>query len=317
MNILVTGCAGSTGSVTAERLLAQGHTVIGIDNLFNAHASTVDNLASHGNFTYVQGSILDKAVMQSLGEKHFDHVYHFAAVVETKHFYESPVLTYETNCHGTKLMLDFAQQNGVKSFLNASSSEVFGHQQSFPSQVTNQITFDSPLESTRWSYAAGKLIGEYLCLAYAEHMKVVSLRYANLYGPRDVHTNHIIPYTIRQLLQGKPVELTEGSDTRRRSFLHTDDCAEGTILALEKGKNGAIYALGGTEEYTMVQLVQKIGKLIGVEPEIVFQGERPGDPRRRLLDTSEIEGDTGWEQKIPLEEGLKQMIQLMNGDNDI
>ena len=115
INILITGCAGSTGHGITGKLLADGHIVTGIDNFFNSKEENLEEVISHENFTFMQGSILDKVFLERLQKISFDQVFHLAAVVETKYFYTEPVLTYETNCHGTKLMMDFAKKNGGKT----------------------------------------------------------------------------------------------------------------------------------------------------------------------------------------------------------
>jgi nucleoside-diphosphate-sugar epimerase len=312
VNILVTGAAGLVGSHLVDRLLLQGHDVIGADNYFRGTEQSLNWAMQQRKFHFVKGDILE---ISKWGLPKVDQIYHLAAIVPTRYFYDAPIDSFMVNAVGTKHVLDFAKETGVKKVLHASSSEVYGQPTKVPTPETAVSHLQSPDVTTRWSYAVGKLAGEHLAQAYSRWFDVVvSVRYANVYGPRDIGEEHIIPYAIHRSLNGEPITLHRGADRRRRTFLHADDCARGTQLALEKGENGMIFNLGSDEEITVLDLVKRIMAMCGTRVDIGYDAKPIGDPNRRLLDLSKAERVLGFRPEVSLDQGLRSTLDwIRNG----
>lgn len=323
MRVLITGVAGSTGSIAAELLCSMDDVemVVGLDNMFNGDMNNLASLKDNKKFYFHKADVLDKDMMEAIfTQAKPTHVIHCAAWVHTDHFYNSVHDVYRNNVEGTEIIFSIAARHGVQRLLNASTSEAYGHMSQFPGAPTDRVTFDSPMMSKRWSYAIGKLMGEHLGIWYGENssMEVVSMRYGNIYGARDIFSTHLVPWVVRSAINNKSVVLTAGSDRRMRSFVHSRDAADATVKALLSGINGHVYACGGKEEDTVENIAKRILSLMGEDsiPVLIGDDIRAGDPDRRLLDTYELTFDTGWEQKVSLDEGLLEVIELIRNDID-
>jgi nucleoside-diphosphate-sugar epimerase len=308
MKILVTGAAGMVGSHLADALLEKGHYVIGLDNFWRGVPENLTEAKKQENFHFIKGDICDTKVFTQIPS--VDCIFHLAAIVPSRCFYEMPIENFEVNTIGTKNVLDFAKKIEVDKFIFASSSEIYGHSVRIPTKEDSGSFLDSPDVTTRWSYAVSKLAGEYLSLAYGKKwFNVVILRYANVYGPRDVGTEHIIPYAISSTLRNQPITLHVGAEKRKRSFMYISDCVDATILAMLKGNSGSILNIGSTKEITILKLVKKIFSLCGNSIKITYDSLPPGDPKRRLLDISRAEKTLGFKPKVSLDEGLMKTIE--------
>lgn len=305
---LITGVAGLVGSYLAEKCLEAGEEVVGIDNFFRGTAGNIEKISRNGRFKFIEGDVLD---IEKLGLEGIGRVYHMAAIVPTRYFYEAPVATFDVNCYGTRLMVEWAVRNGVESFVNASSSEIYGHPQIVPTPETAPSCFDSVGKTTRWSYALGKLMGEHIGNHFKEKIRICHLRYANVYGPRDIDPEHVIPYIISKVLAGEKVVLHKNAASIRRTFLYASDCAEATRLAMQKAPSGESFNIGSAEEITIADLASLIGEIAGAKPEIEYSLLRPGDPERRLLDTGRSRETLGFSPATPLREGVGETFDWM------
>lgn len=294
------------GSHVVDSLLEKGHHVVGLDNLWRGKLENLQEAQTNRErFSFVSGDIRDPKSFDQIPS--VDCIFHLAAIVPSRAFYNMPVESFEVNAVGTKNVLDYARRAQVKRVVFASSSEIYGHPAQVPTKEDSEIRFDSPHVTTRWSYATSKLAGEYLSLAYGKKwFEVVILRYANIYGPRDRGNEHVIPYVISSTLRGQSITLHAGANKRTRSFLYVSDCAEATILASSKGQSGSVLNIGSTEEITILELVERIFKLCGTRVEISFDGLPPGDPQRRLLDISMAAKMLGFKPMVTLDDGLKR-----------
>jgi nucleoside-diphosphate-sugar epimerase len=308
MATLITGVAGLTGSYLAEQCLAAGDEVIGLDNFFRGTRRNLEPLAGHPRFRLVEGDILD---IDRLDVPAVDSVFHLAAIVPTRYFYEAPVDTYRVNCHGMKVVLDWALARGARTFVNASSSEIYGHPAEVPTTERTPSTFDAVECTPRWSYALGKLLTEHIGNFHRDRITICHLRYANVYGPRDLDDHHVIPYLIRRVLSGEPVQMSREADTITRSFLYMTDCADATRLAALRSPTGESYNIGSPQEVTLRALAETIFALAGRRVRVDYVLDRPGDPRRRLLDTSKAERMLGCRAAVSLEDGLRETMRWM------
>ena len=309
MRVLITGAAGLTGAHLVRHCLKQGDEVVGVDNFFRGTRDNIRELEGDSRFTFYEQDFRD--YIRTTDDTAFDGIYHLAAIVPTKYFYQEPCLTYEVNCQGTYEIFGWALEHHIPRFINASSSEIYGHSRDFPTKETTPSLYDSVDTTTRWSYAHGKVMTEYLLNHHSREIQVCHLRYANVYGPYDIDDNHVIPYILNCIVKNKPCSLNVHAREIMRSFLFMQDCAEATRLAMLHMKSGVSYNIGNPEETTIyslfehaVEVMKELGCAYHHEP--VLDIERAGDPVRRVLDLSRAREQLGYEPKIMLREGLKR-----------
>lgn len=317
-NVLITGVAGLTGAHLARKCLACGDTVTGVDNYFRGTERNIQELFSHKNFIFYNEDF--RTFIQYNRPDPFEEIYHLAAIVPTRYFYEAPELTYEVNCHGTYLLFRWALQGGARRFVNASSSEIYGHPQQTPIREDMPSSYDSVETTTRWSYAHGKILTEYLLNAHKEQIALCHLRYANVYGPYDVDPHHVIPYMLLCLWENKPITLSENANEVKRSFLYMSDCADATYLAMKKMTSGTSYNIGNPEEVSVRQLWE-LAKEIAEEEFSLAYGHQPsytlkraGDPQRRVLDIQRAKSQLGYTPRVSLREGLQKTARWMKNN---
>lgn len=315
MRVLITGAAGLTGAHLVRHCLDAGDMVVGVDNFFRGVRENLAGVMDNTNFEFhacdFRDYIHDTAICTG-----FDGVYHLAAIVPTKYFYEEPELTYEVNCRGTHEIFKWAVQNGIPRFVNASSSEIYGHAADFPTKENAPSVYDAVETTTRWSYAHGKILTEYLLNHYKDKIQVCHLRYANVYGPYDIDTFHVVPYMLNCILKNEQAHLNIHAADLRRSFLYMSDCAEATRLAMCRMTSGTSYNIGNPEETTIgnlwktaVAVMSELGRCCTREP--AYDVNRAGDPVRRVLDITRAGEQLGYTPKVMLREGVRRTAQWL------
>lgn len=328
--VLITGGLGTTGTALTKYILKHEPMtkILIIDNLYKAGSSeNLLEIIEHASDRVIVNiiDIRDNTIYKLLDEyPNINEVYNLAAVVETPTFYKNPDLTYEVNCEAAiKLLKYFIATERPIKFINCSSSEIYGHitdDSSYPIKENHPCTYESPEVSTRWSYAHGKILNEYVMNKLVENtnVRVCHLRYANVYGENDINPVHIIPYVATQLINNDKLTVSKDFNHIRRSFLHNDDSTLGTYLAM-KGLdnpevNGLAFNIGNPEEVTLVELVNRIkheiSQITNHTPEVIYDCsiDRPGDPHRRLLDTTRAHELLGFSCHVSLDEGLRRVI---------
>jgi len=311
--ILITGVAGLVGSYLAEKCLDEGEEVVGIDNFFRGSMRNLENVSGNRRFTFIEDDIINIGKLDLNG---VGRIYHLAAIVPTKYFYSAPVETFNVNCYATKLMIEWAVANGVEKFVNASSSEIYGHPQQVPTPEQAPSFFDPVEKTARWSYALGKLMGEHIGNHYKNIISICHLRYANVYGPRDIDPEHVIPYIISKVLDGEKIVLNRNASRIRRTFLYATDCAVATRLAMDKSPSGVSFNIGATEEISICELASMIFEIAGSRSDVEYSLERPGDPSRRLLDIGRAKETLGFVPSTPLREGVRKTFEWMKKLHD-
>jgi UDP-glucose 4-epimerase len=319
MKVLVTGGAGYIGSHLVDRLLADGHEVFVIDNLFTGKIANVRHNLSHERFHFVNDSILHVASMEEL-IRQVRLIYHLAAVVGVKHVLDNPLQGILTNVRGTEIVLELAYKYWRKVVI-ASSSEVYGKsEKAHLAEEDDSIL--GPTAVGRWSYALAKAIDEHLTFIYHDKGLPVSIvRYFNSYGPRLDSRGYgsVVAKFINQALEGKPLTVfSDGQQTR--CFTYIDDTVEGSILAatLKEGE-GQSFNIGNNREITILELAEKVKELTGSSSEIVHlpyaeaYGSSFEETRRRVPEVSKAERLLGFRVRIPLEEGLQRTIAWFKG----
>lgn len=324
---LITGVAGTTGSQILDYLSKSKEVVngerkiVGIDNFFRG---TKENIEKHLNKEYFDFYDSDFRPIERIFYKYggvfdIDEVYHMAAIVPTKYFYENPDLTYEVNCQGTIDLFNWCKVHGVKRFIVGSSSEIYGHikDEDLPAKEDTMSHYDAEEVSTRWSYAEGKILTEH----YLNHFKdkferVCHLRFANTYGPRDLDNNHVLPYFVNCVVNNEDIHVNKDYENFYRTFLHNEDSARACVELMKKGRNGVAYNVGSSQEVNisgLLELIIEIGKEYGINysGNIIKDIDRPGDPRRRVLCTDRLYEDTGFRPEVSLGDGIRTMFDAV------
>ncbi|MBI1753329.1 MAG: SDR family oxidoreductase [Acidobacteria bacterium] len=299
--ILVTGGAGFLGSHLCERLLAQGHEVMCLDNFFTGSKQNVLHLMGNPYFEVIRHDVMVPIHLEA------DEVYNLACPASPVHYQKDPVETIKTCVHGSINMLGLARRTGAR-ILQASTSEVYGDPKVQP-QTEDYWGNVNPL-GIRSCYDEGKRCAESLFFSYhrqyATDIRVI--RIFNTYGPR-MHPNdgRVVSNFIVQALQGQDVTIY-GEGQQTRSFCYVDDLISGMTAFMEQNATTGPVNLGNPGEFTMLQLAETVIRLAGSKSKLIFQPLPPDDPQQRRPDISKAKALLGWEPKVNLEDGLKETI---------
>ena len=307
MRTLVTGGAGFIGSNLATALVAAGHSVRVLDDLSTGYA---DNVPADAEL--VVGDVADEAVVAQAvagAEVVFHHAAHRAVLRSV----ERPLETDRANTHGTLTVLKCSRDAGVRRVVYASSSSVYGGAEQRPTPESAPVHPRSP-------YAVTKVAGEHYCRVFAElyGLSTVSLRYFNVFGPRqrpDSAYAAVIPLFVDALTHDRPPTV-HGDGLQSRAFAYVDDVVDVNLSAAAAPDDlcrGHVYNIGGLREVTLLELLDVLGKLLGVEPRPVHVAPRPGDIRHSSADTSAARQHLGYAPEVSLEEGLARTVAFFSG----
>jgi len=315
MRALVTGGAGFVGSHLCEELVARGWSVEVLDDLSTGSRENLVNLEHLDSFRLVVGSAADPDVLAPMVAR-ADCIFHLAAAVGVRLVVEQPVRTIETNIRATERVLEFAAERGCGVLL-ASSSEVYGKGNSTVLREDADVVL-GPTSKSRWSYAASKMIDEFLALAYARthRLPVTVARLFNTVGPRQTgRYGMVLPRFVRQSLRGEPITVY-GDGTQRRSFTWVGD-AVWAMLALTKHReaSGEVFNVGQPKDVSILELAQLV-KWITDSPSpihcIPFQRayeEGFEDMRVRRPDVSKLMRLTGFQPTLSLAESVRRVVE--------
>lgn len=322
--VLITGGAGFIGSHLAEALLAQGATVMVIDDLSTGSLDNIAHLAGNDRFHFVRESITHAGVLDRLIAAS-DVVYHMAAVVGVELILRDPVHVIETNVLGSHAVLEAAARYRTPVIL-ASTSEVYGKSPHVPFGEDDDRVMGATSKS-RWSYATSKAVDEFLALAYRQKfgLPVIICRFFNTVGPRQTgQYGMVVPRFVRQVLNREPITIY-GDGRQSRCFCNVRDVVRAIIdLMQSPAAIGEIFNVGSTEEITILGLAQAVVREVhgreAVEgADYIFipyeEAYEPGfeDMARRVPDTGKIRRVIGWEPEIALEETLRQVAEHLAG----
>ncbi len=315
MNALITGGAGYIGSHLADRLLADGHSVVALDDLSTGRLENIAHHRDNPRFAWVQGDVCDAALVSRLVER-CDAVFHLAAVVGVSHVVRDPLRCVQVNVAGTEAVLAaaFAHRRRV---VFASSSEVYGKSDRVPFREED----DRILGATwipRWAYAVSKALDEHLCFAYAARgLEVSVVRYFNSYGPRMDGRGYgsVVARFISQALKGEPLTVY-GDGQQTRCFTYVSDTVDGTVRAATRTEAlGQAFNIGSDREVTVQSLAEIIVALTGSSSRIVHVpyetvfGQHFEDAPRRRPSIDKARQLLGFEPRVSLEQGLRQTIR--------
>jgi len=325
---LITGGMGFVGSHLAEALLERGYRVTVADNLSTGRFENVQHLVGHPSFRFALDDISSEHVIDRLVSD-VDIVFHLAAAVGVQLIVENPIYTVENNVLGTDAVLKAAARYRAKVML-ASTSEVYGKGNRIPFTEDDDVVI-GPTARSRWSYAASKMVDEFMALAYHRQrgLPVVVFRLFNTVGPRQVgHYGMVIPRFVERAVRGEPLTVY-GDGQQSRCFLHVEDAVAGIVALAEAPQAvGQVFNIGSSEEVTILELAHKVlqqvdGKAEGarsshihmVDDRIRFVPYQEAyadgfeDMRRRVPNTAKLRACTGWEPKKSLQQTLDDVIE--------
>ena len=299
---LISGAAGFIGSHLCDRLLAEGQTVIGLDNLITGSRRNLVQLEGNPRFLF-----LERDVTQPLGvvEK-FDHVWHLASLASPKEYLAHPIETLESGSAGTRNMLEVARRDGAR-FLLTSTSECYGDPLEHP-QVETYWGHVNPV-GPRSCYDESKRYAEALTMAYHRFHGVRTniARIFNTYGPRmALKDGRVVPAFLDQALHGEPLTIF-GDGMQTRSFCYVADLVDG-LARLAASEERYPVNLGNPVELTILEFAECIQRLMGPKLPIVYQPLPEDDPQKRRPDISKARRLLGWEPKTALDDGLRATV---------
>ncbi|MEC3947387.1 UDP-glucuronic acid decarboxylase family protein [Sphingobium sp. HWE2-09] len=300
--ILVTGGAGFLGSHLCDRLVAQGHDVLCVDNLFTGSKSNLTQLLGRPNFEYMRHDVTFPLYVE------VDEIYNLACPASPLQYSINPVQTTKTSVHGAINMLGLAKRTGAK-ILQASTSEVYGDPAIHP-QPEDYWGHVNPI-GPRACYDEGKRCAETLFFDYHREgrVRIKVARIFNTYGPRmDPADGRVVSNFICQALLGQPITLY-GDGSQTRSFCYVDDLIDGLLrlMGSDDMTTGPIN-IGNPDEFTMVELAEMILALTGSDSPLIMRPLPADDPRQRRPDISRARDALGWEPTVRLREGLSRTI---------
>lgn len=312
MKAVVTGGAGFIGSHLVDALLSDGHDVTIVDDLSNGRAEQVAPRA-----TMVEGDVADAELVAS-AVAGAEVVFHQAALGSVRRSVDAPLATDRANVHGTLTVLESARRAGVRRVVAASSSSVYGGVAPLPSREDHPTTPRSP-------YAVTKVTVEQYCRVFAEllGLETVCLRYFNVYGPRqrsDSAYAAVVPLFVQALLSGEQ-PVIEGDGRQSRDFTFVGDAVRANVLAAQAPAercSGRVFNVGGGGRHSVLELLDTIGRILGVDPSPVHVDPRPGDVRDSEADLTAIGAALAYEPSMSFEDGLRlvcEEAQAVGGRN--
>ncbi len=302
--VLVAGGAGFVGSHLIDRLLADGHTVVCLDNLYTGREDNLRHLVDHPNFEFRSHDITTPIDTQLV----VDEIYNLASPASPTHYQMQPVETIKTNVLGSINLLDLAKRLGAP-ILQASTSEVYGDPEVHP-QPESYWGRVNPI-GIRSCYDEGKRAAETLFFDYhRQHgVGIKVMRIFNTYGPRMNPTDgRVVSNFVSQALRGDDITIF-GDGTQTRSFCFVDDLVEGMVLFMNSDASflGPVN-VGNPHEVTMLELAERIIALTDSHSHIVHRVLPADDPRQRQPDITLAKEKLAWSPTVPLDAGLRQTI---------
>jgi UDP-glucuronate decarboxylase len=305
--ILITGAAGFLGSHLCERLLAEGHDVLCVDNFYTSTRRNIVHLLDHPNFELMRHDVTFPLYVE------VDQIYNMACPASPIHYQRDPVQTTKTSVHGAINMLGLAKRTGA-TILQASTSEVYGDPEVHP-QPEGYWGNVNPI-GVRSCYDEGKRCAETLFFDYLRqhNLSIKVARIFNTYGPRMLPDDgRVVSNFIVQALNGRDITIY-GDGSQTRSFCYVDDLVEGLIRLMNSAREvtGPIN-LGNPGEFSIKELAEKVVALTGSGSEIVYEPLPSDDPTQRQPDIAQAKSVLGWQPSIPLDDGLPRTIEYFRG----
>lgn len=300
---VVTGAAGFLGSHLTDRLVAEGHRVIGIDNLLTGNVANIEHLAGNENFKFIKQDVTEYIYLPG----QVDFVFHFASPASPIDYLELPIPTLKVGALGTHKALGLARAKGA-NFLLASTSEVYGDPLVHPQQEDYWGNVN-PI-GPRGVYDEAKRFAEAMTMAYhrSHGVRTHIVRIFNTYGPRmRLRDGRVVPAFVGQALRGEDLTVF-GDGSQTRSFCFVADLIEG-IYRLSQSDFREPVNIGNPAELTVKAFAEKIIEMTGAGSRIVYKPLPVDDPKQRRPDIGRARAILGWEPRVGLEEGMRRTIE--------
>ena len=305
MRVLVTGAAGFLGSHLTDRLLGEGHTVVGVDNLSTGDRENIAHLAGEPRFQFVEHDIC-QPFGQDFDAGPFEYVFNMASPASPPEYLRLGIETLRVGSIGTENTIEIALKHGA-GFLHASTSECYGDPLQHPQ--TEEYWGNVNPVGPRSVYDESKRYSEALVMAYHRYRGVNThlARIFNTYGPR-LHPNdgRVISNFLAQALRGEPLTIY-GDGNQTRSFCYVDDLIEG-LLRLSRSSEHMPVNIGNPTEFTILECARAVLDVTGSRSELRFEPLPQDDPVRRRPDITKARNLLGWEPEVSLHEGLKKSL---------
>ena len=302
LNHFISGAAGFIGSHLCDRLLADGDSVVAVDNLVTGSRRNLLHLADHPKFQFFEFDVTNPVTIA--GE--FDQVWHLASLASPMAYLAHPIETLESGSTGTRNLLELARRDGAR-FLLSSTSECYGDPLEHPQKETywGHVNPIGP----RSVYDEAKRFGEAVTMAYYRYHKVDTriVRIFNTYGPRlQLNDGRVVSNFMKQALRGEPLTVY-GDGRQTRSFCYVSDEIDG-FLRLSKSEEHLPVNIGNPDEFTILECAQMVLKVTGSKSEIRYEPLPQDDPKQRRPDITKARQLLQWEPKIDLETGLRKSL---------
>ncbi len=299
---LITGGAGFIGSHLCERFLAEGHTVVALDNFITGSRDNVAHLLDNPRFTLLQHNISDPLAFAD----RLHNVLHFASPASPVDYLKHPIPTLKVGALGTHNALGIAKAHGAR-FLLASTSEVYGDPHVHP-QTEDYWGNVNPI-GIRGVYDEAKRFAESITMAYHREHAVNThiVRIFNTYGERmQLNDGRVVPNFVFQALRGEPMTVY-GDGSQTRSFCYVSDLVDGIYRLLYSGEHNPVN-VGNPAEVTILQFAEEIRRLAGSRSEIVYKPLPQDDPKQRKPNITKATTLLGWEPKVGRDDGLQRTM---------
>jgi UDP-glucose 4-epimerase len=297
--IVVTGGAGFIGSNLTRELSEENHVLV-LDDLSTGNIENIQDCIETKKIEFINGTITDINLLQKIF-KNVDFVFHQAAIPSVPRSVKDPISSNYATVNGTLNVLVAARDNNVKKVVFASSSSVYGDTPTLPKVETMKLLPLSP-------YAVGKLASEYYCQVFTNiyNLKTVSLRYFNVYGPRQDPSSEyaaVIPKFITRVAKDEP-PVIYGDGEQTRDFTYIKDVLSANILAAEHDDVTGIFNIAGGKRITLNDLARLIMTVVGKEMDPIYDDVRPGDIKHSIADIEKAKKELNYVQKFDIKEGL-------------
>jgi dTDP-glucose 4,6-dehydratase len=302
MRVLITGAAGFLGSNLCDRFLADGHSVVGLDNFITGKPANIAHLMGEKRFEFIEHNISTYTYVAG----QLDGVLHFASPASPVDYLEFPIATLKVGALGTHNALGLAKAKGARFFL-ASTSEVYGDPLEHP-QTEKYWGNVNPI-GPRAVYDEAKRFAEAITVAYRRYEKVPVriARIFNTYGPRmRLDDGRVVPAFVGQALRGEPITVF-GDGTQTRSFCYVDDNVEGMWRLLHSSYQEPVN-VGNPHELSILEFARAVQRLVGTDLPIVHHPLPEDDPKIRRPDITRAKQILGWEPKVGFDDGMRRTI---------